>query len=72
MMRKLGAVAVLGLGLVVFGAPAQSATAVFPLLTADALTLRKQPPDGPSKPPKPKRLPSVDTTQSLIDSVDIG
>jgi hypothetical protein len=72
MIRIIRAVAVLGLGLAVFGAASHQAMAAPPLQVTEIQALRKGPPDGPSKPPKPKRLPSTEDLVSPIAFVDIG
>lgn len=72
MLRIFKAVAVLGLGLAVFGTSSQKAAAAFSLQSCEMRALRKGEPDGPKKPPRPKRLPFVDELVSPIASVDIG
>ncbi len=72
MVRIDKAIAVLGLGLAVFGATTLPAGATLPSVITEAQALRKQPPDGPGKPPKPKRTPNLDHPQSPIASADIG
>lgn len=71
MMRINQAVAVLGLGLAVLGTSSLPISGA-PSLQAEVRAFRKEPPDGPKKPPKRERLPLVDVNQSPIDSASIG
>ena len=72
MMRIIRTVAVLGLGLAVLGTSSELLTAANPMQASEVRALRKGPPDGPKKPPKPKRLPHADDLVSPIASADIG
>jgi hypothetical protein len=72
MVRINKAFAVLGLGVLVLGAMSLPASAAPSLQWSEVRALRKDPPDGPKKPPKRQRLPLLDQLPSPIASAETG